>query len=277
MCLAGPGPQKHATKKHSTPGQPKTASDMARETTFRTHSFHRHRKTDTGPHSRTLWRHSPGRIRRHKTHIEPRHTTVMVDQDTHRRIVGGGVIPNRGPPTTTGDLPLLVPYYWFHTPIYWFHTPVLSNSKQGTSRGDLLVPYSGMEPVDHLGKNQRVTGNTIRSWRLSHTQVNLKDRSCLTCLVWKQTICDTCGQLRCDDTDCRVSKEQCPTCHETNTSTPHDSWDQHPIGQYAQERDTFRRKRRNHHRTRVEPQGNRDESWRNGPPNGPKYSVQSCH
>jgi hypothetical protein len=75
---------------------------MTRESTIRVHPFHRHRKTNTKPHSRALRSYSSGGARRHKACIEPRHTTVMVDRDTHGRIMEGGAIPKWGPPNTIG-------------------------------------------------------------------------------------------------------------------------------------------------------------------------------
>jgi hypothetical protein len=75
---------------------------MARESTIRAHLFHRHRKTNIKPHSRGLPNYSSGDAFRHKAYIEPRHTTVMVDRDTHGRIMEGGAIPKWGPPNTIG-------------------------------------------------------------------------------------------------------------------------------------------------------------------------------
>ena len=72
---------------------------MGRESTIRVHLFHRHRKTNIKPHSRGLPRYSSGDSRRHKVYIEP---TVMVDRDTHGRIMEGGAIPKWGPPNTIG-------------------------------------------------------------------------------------------------------------------------------------------------------------------------------
>ena len=75
---------------------------MVRESTIRDHPLQRHRTANTKPLSRTLRSYSSGRVRRHKAHIEPRHTSVMVDRDTHGRIMEGRAIPKRGPPNTIG-------------------------------------------------------------------------------------------------------------------------------------------------------------------------------
>jgi hypothetical protein len=75
---------------------------MTRKSTIRVHPFQRHRKINTKSHSRSLRNYSPNRDRRHKSHIESRHTTVMTDRDPHGRTTEGGVISKRGPLNTIG-------------------------------------------------------------------------------------------------------------------------------------------------------------------------------
>jgi len=70
---------------------------------------------------------------------------------------------------------------------------------------------------NHIGQNQQVTGNTIRSWCISLTQAN---NTFSTCRVRKQATCTTCGQPRCGYTFCNGSKESCHTYHELTIPTP---------------------------------------------------------
>jgi hypothetical protein len=99
------GPPYHVYNGTRCPPPPKVYHrhrDMVRESTIRVHPFQRYRKVNTKSHSRTLRKYSPNRARRHKTHIEPRHTTVMSDRDPHGRIVETRTISKRGHLNTIG-------------------------------------------------------------------------------------------------------------------------------------------------------------------------------
>ena len=68
-----------------------------------------------------------------------------------------------------------------------------------------------------------MTGDTIRSWRLSlardnHTNKNHSE--CPTCQVRHMATCNTCHRPRCGITTCKASKTPCPTCQEINTLAP---------------------------------------------------------
>jgi hypothetical protein len=100
--LGEPISQQGTTRERPIMGLLHRNRGMTRESTIRSHPFQRYRKVNTKPHLRTLRSYSPSRARRHKTHIEPRHTTVMADRDPHGRIVEGGAISKRGPLNTIG-------------------------------------------------------------------------------------------------------------------------------------------------------------------------------
>jgi hypothetical protein len=95
--------------------------------------------------------------------------------------------------------------------------------------GDLsihLVP--GLQTVwhhltAHKKQNRRVTGDTIRSWRITLVGENCKNNNrseCSTCQTRHMTVCNICYLPRCVITSCNASKNPCPTCQEINTLTP---------------------------------------------------------
>jgi hypothetical protein len=143
------------------------------------------------------------------------------------------------------------------TPLTWL-IEILTEElweEEQFQRGDLpLQSAPGLQMVwnhlgNHLGQNQRVTGNTIRSWRLSLTQATC---NCSTCQVRKQA-----------------------TCHGTNTSTPITSETNIPSANMHQ--------RGKHCVKNIPGLGSKlkckemDLDERDPQTNGPKYSVQSCH
>ena len=61
--------------------------------------------------------------------------------------------------------------------------------------------------TDHIKQDQKVTRDTIRSWRLSLARDNHKNHSeCPTCQVRHMDTCTTCHRPRCGIATCKASK-----------------------------------------------------------------------
>jgi hypothetical protein len=97
---------------------------------------------------------------------------------------------------------------------------------QGGNLSIHLVP--GLQTVwhhltDHIKQNRRVTGDTIRSWRITLVGENSKSNNrseCSKCQTRHMTACNTCYLPRCVITSYNDSKNPCPTYQEINTLTP---------------------------------------------------------
>jgi hypothetical protein len=108
MCITGPDVQKHTSKISSTKGLPQTTRQTI-EQYLKIADWSNllvnkdsHENDQSWVSSTVILTYSCGRVSRHKAHIDPRHSTVMVDRDTHGRIMDGGTIPKRGPLNTIG-------------------------------------------------------------------------------------------------------------------------------------------------------------------------------
>jgi hypothetical protein len=117
------------------------------------------------------------------------------------------------------------------TPLSWLIETLTEELWKGEQfqEGDLsvhLVP--GLQTVwqhltAHIKQGRKVTGDTIRSWRISLAGENSTSNNrseCSTCRTRHMATCNTCHRPRCGITSCNASKTPCPTCQEINTLTP---------------------------------------------------------
>jgi hypothetical protein len=224
MCITGPGAQRHTAKVPSTKGLPHAARQTIEQ--YLKLVDWASLLANKGPQENNQsWTSSTEFL----TWQGTQQTKPTPSQDIGRLIQN--LIHEPSEATLLEELEDIKHTISQDTPLSWLTETLMEElwNEEQFQGGDLsihLVP--GLRTVwhhltAHIKHDRRVTGDTIRSWRISLASENntSNNRSeCSTCQTRHMATCKTCYLPRCGIKSCNGSKNPCPTCQEINTRAP---------------------------------------------------------